>query len=94
MPKGSRVYLGYSSANRDPRKWDNPTEFDIRRRTSDHVAFGYGVHQCIGNNLARLEITALLTALLKRVERIELGPSRRMLNNLLRGFDHLEVTVF
>ena len=94
MPRGSRVYLGYSSANRDPRKWENPDQFDIRRRAGDHVAFGYGVHQCIGNNLARLEITALLSALIKRVERIELGQSRRMLNNLLRGFDQLEVSVY
>jgi cytochrome P450 len=49
------------------------------------------VHQCIGNNLARLEITALLTAIAKRVRRIELGTNRRMLNNLLRGFAQLDV---
>ncbi|HWI85345.1 MAG TPA: cytochrome P450 [Sphingomonas sp.] len=90
---GSRVITSYGAANRDPRKWDDPDRFDVRRRAMDHVGFGHGVHQCIGNNLARMEITALLTALARRVKRIELHHSERQLNNVLRGFRVLDVTV-
>lgn len=93
VPSGSRVIISYGAANRDPRKWENPDRFDVRRRAMDHVGFGHGVHQCIGNNLARMEITALLAALAKRVKRIELHGSERHINNVLRGFRRLDVTV-
>ena len=85
--------MSYGAANRDPRKWEDPDRFDVRRRAMDHLGFGHGVHQCIGNNLARMEITALLTALAKRVERIELHDSERHINNVLRGFRRLDVSV-
>ena len=93
IPAGSRVIMSYGAANRDPRKWDDPDRFDVRRRAMDHLGFGHGVHQCIGNNLARMEITALLTALAKRVKRIELHDSERHINNVLRGFRRLDVSV-
>ena len=93
IPAGSRVIMSYGAANRDPRKWDDPDRFDVRRRAMDHLGFGHGVHQCIGNNLARMEITALLTALAKRVRRIELHDSERHINNVLRGFRRLDVSV-
>jgi len=93
IPAGSRVVMSYGAANRDPRKWEDPDRFDVRRRAMDHLGFGHGVHQCIGNNLARMEITALLTALAKRVERIELHDSERHINNVLRGFRRLDVSV-
>lgn len=92
IPSGSRVVLSYGAANRDPRRWENPDRFDIQRRVSDHVGFGYGAHQCIGNNLARMEIAALLNALIKRVSRIELHGAERRLNNVLRGHESLEVS--
>ena len=93
IPAGSRVIMSYGAANRDPRKWEDPDRFDVRRRAMDHLGFGHGVHQCIGNNLARMEITALLTALAKRVKRIELHDSERHINNVLRGFRRLDVSV-
>lgn len=93
LPAGSRVIMSYGAANRDPRKWDNPNLFDVRRRAMDHVGFGFGEHQCIGNNLARMEISALLTALIKRVERFELHNAERCINNVLRGHLRLDVTV-
>lgn len=93
LPSGSRVITSYGAANRDPRKWDVPDRFDVRRRAMDHLGFGHGVHQCIGNNLARMEITALLTALTKRVKRFELGSCERQVINVLRGFRKLEVSV-
>jgi cytochrome P450 len=93
LAKGSRVIVSYGCANRDPEKWDQPDQFDVRRRAMDHLGFGHGVHRCIGNNLARMEITALLTSLTKRVERFEVGVSERHIINVLRGFRRLDVTV-
>ena len=93
VPGGSRIIVSYAAANRDPRKWEDPDRFDVRRRAMDHVGFGHGAHQCIGNNLARMEIAALLNALVKRVERIELHHWTRHLNNVLRGYRRMDVTV-
>jgi cytochrome P450 len=93
LPAGARVIMSYGAANRDPRKWDDPARFDVQRRAMDHLGFGHGVHQCIGNNLARMEIAALLTALARRVRRIELHGAERCLNNVLRGHNRLDVTV-
>ncbi|MBD3760391.1 cytochrome P450 [Sphingomonadaceae bacterium G21617-S1] len=93
IPKGSRFSLMFASANRDERKWTDPDIFDIDRRTTDHLGFGHGIHTCLGANLARLEIAAIVSALVKRVERIELVGAERRLNNVLRGFGRLEVKV-
>jgi cytochrome P450 len=93
LPAESRVIVSYGAANRDPRKWQDPDRFDVRRPAGDHLGFGYGAHQCIGNNLARLEIAALLTALARRVTRIELHDHERQLNNVLRGYRRMTVTV-
>ncbi len=61
---------------------------------SGHVGFGAGIHQCVGQHIARLEAEALLTALLARVESIELdGTPRRHLNNTLRSWESLPVRV-
>ncbi len=93
IPGGSRVVVVFASANRDERKWENADRFDILRKPSDQLAFGWGPHQCVGMPLARLELRAVLAALARRVERIELGKTERALNNVLRGFKRLEVTV-
>jgi cytochrome P450 len=94
MPAGSRAIVLYGSANRDERKWGNPEVFDITRSSSsEHMGFGFGEHACVGNNLARLEIRALLTALAKRVTRFEVGRTDRAVNNVLRGLKRCEVTV-
>ncbi|WP_029540235.1 MULTISPECIES: cytochrome P450 [Rhodococcus] len=91
IPAGARVMLLYGAANRDERKYPDPTTFDVTRKPSDHVAFGTGEHACAGMNLARLEIRLLLERLVPRVKRFELGTTERALNNLLRGFAKLEV---
>ena len=87
---GEKVLLFLAAANRDPRRWDDPDRFDLRRRAQGHVAFGYGIHACIGAALARLEGEVLLAALARRVGRLELaGEPRRRLNNTLSGFASL-----
>jgi cytochrome P450 len=93
IPAKSRVIVLYGSANRDERKWADLERFDVRRRASEHLAFGQGPHTCAGAPLARLEIKALLTALAKRVRRFELGETKRAINNVLRGFESVKVTV-
>ena len=93
VPKDTRAIMLWGSANRDERKWDEPDKFDIRRRNADHVGFGHGVHVCVGMHLAKMEISALLTALIKRVERFELGKTERVINNVMHGFSKVEVTV-
>ena len=94
LPAGSRVIILFGSANRDERRWDDPERFDIRRdRAGDHVAFGYGEHACIGNNLARMEMAALFTALARKVERFSAISSTRAINSTLRGFAKLEVSI-
>ncbi len=71
IPAGTRCGLLFAAANRDPRKWDEPERFDIRRDVRGQVGWGYGVHSCVGRTLAQLEADALLGALIKRVERFE-----------------------
>lgn len=56
-----------ASANRDPRAFGRPDELDLRRGARNHVAFGYGVHQCLGQNLARAELEIAYRTLFERI---------------------------
>jgi 4-methoxybenzoate monooxygenase (O-demethylating) len=89
-----KVLLFLGAANRDPRRWDNPDRFDLRRQTMGHVAFGSGIHVCVGMMVARLEAELLFGAFAKRVARFALlrEPTRRR-NNTLRTFASLPVRV-
>jgi cytochrome P450 len=92
VPAGARVLVMYASANRDEREWDRPDVFDIRRDAARHLGFGNGTHACAGQGLARLEATAMLTALLERVDRIELaGTPEWAVNNIIRRHERLPV---
>ena len=93
LPAGTRVALLYGSANRDGRKYPDPDQFDITRRPSDQLAFGRGEHACIGMALARMEMSALLDRLADQVSRFEILATRPLLNNGLRGLEHLDVRV-
>ncbi len=87
-----KIQIFAGSANRDPRRWERPDEFDISRSAAGHLAFGQGIHLCIGQLIARMEGESVLNALLDRVERIELvgEPTYRPLNTL-RTLDTLPV---
>jgi len=92
LGEGQKVLLFLAAANRDPRKWADPHRFDIRRRSTGHVAFGRGVHMCVGQVLARMEMELVLGALAKRVAAIEpRGAPVWRLNNTLRAIEHLPV---
>ena len=73
MPAATKLLCVMGAANRDPARWVDPERFDITRPSRPHVAFGSGIHVCVGQHLARQEITALLNALLARVAHIELA---------------------
>lgn len=87
IPEGSKVLMCYPAANRDPRRWEDPDKFDLSRDPSGHLAFGMGVHQCVGQHAARLQAACLLEKLLDTVDSIELaGEVGYHHNNVLRGW--------
>ena len=67
LPAGMKGLLLFGSANRDPRRWDRADELDIGRNPAGHVAFGHGIHHCLGAALARLETRVALEELLPRL---------------------------
>ncbi len=94
IPAGEKVLLFLGAANRDPRRWENPDNFDIRRNSSGHVGFGMGIHRCVGQTVARVEAEIVLTTLARRIERIDLtGQPQRKPNNTLRAWSSLPVIV-
>jgi 4-methoxybenzoate monooxygenase (O-demethylating) len=94
IPEGSKVLLFLASANRDPRYWAEPDRFDPARKNAGHVGFGFGIHQCLGQMVARQEAEVVLGALLARVARIQLaGNVTRRLNNTLHALNSLPIEV-
>lgn len=92
IPEGAKVLLFLAAANRDPRKWTDPDRFDVTRSASGHVGFGFGIHQCLGQMVARMEAEAVATAMLAQVAEIRsAGPVRRRLNNTLHAIGELPV---
>lgn len=97
LPEGAVVFLSFSSANRDEAVFTDPDAFDPGRQgVRQHVAFGQGIHACVGNVLARMETVAVLTELSRRVDRIEVvDPAgvRYTSSFFLRGIKHLPVAL-
>ena len=73
---GDRVLLMQASANRDPRRFDDPDTFDVARPSNRHVGFGYSIHYCLGANIARLEGALGLEAFLRRFPDVSLAADR------------------
>ena len=92
LPVGARVAMLLGSANRDPRRFSDPERFDVGRGDASHVAFGGGIHFCLGAPLARLEIETTLGLLAARLPRLELAeaPVRRG-GFQFRGFSRLQL---
>jgi cytochrome P450 len=86
--EGDKVMCVLGAANTDPAKWSDPHSFDITRKLTGHVAFGAGIHACVGQHVARKEAEVLLGTLCEKVERIEsLGPARWRPGNALRTLE-------
>jgi cytochrome P450 len=95
VPAGSAVLLLVASANRDPRRFDEPDVYDIRRPDLQHMTFGYGLHYCLGANLARLEGRVALDEMLNRwpqwdvdYDNIKLAPT-----STVRGWESMPIVV-
>ena len=91
----AKVLVFFGSANRDPRRWgDTADRYDIHRRAAGHVAFGAGVHVCIGQFIARLEGELILSALARRAATLTFtGDPVPKPNNTLKSFRHLPLRV-
>lgn len=94
IPKDSRVFLGFGSANRDERHYPDPDTFDLQRNPTDHLAFGLGTHGCPGQRLVRMEVMSLMSSLLRRVDSIRLaGEPVQNITPVARGLASLPITV-
>ena len=91
IKKGDKVVMWYLSGNRDEEAIDNPNHFTIdRARPRQHLSFGFGIHRCVGNRLAEMQLKILWEEILKRFPVIEVvGEPKRVLSNFVRGFTDL-----
>jgi cytochrome P450 len=93
IPAGSKVLLLNGSANRDPREFDDPDRFDVRRTIRRHISFGYGAHFCLGAALARMEARIALAGTLARFPRWDVDPSELVpvTTSTVRGYSSVPI---
>jgi cytochrome P450 len=85
IPAGEMIFLIIPSANRDPDAFEDPTRWDLDRRSSKHIAFGLGRHFCLGAHLARVEMEVALDVLLQRLPNLKLVEEPEIGGVVLRG---------
>ncbi|HEX5376960.1 MAG TPA: cytochrome P450, partial [Phenylobacterium sp.] len=84
--QGQKVVMYFGSANRDPARFDKPDVLDLGRENNEHIAFGTGPHVCLGQHIARIEIDAMLTEVLTRMDGFELpAPPEWLASNFISG---------
>ena len=92
IEEGTKILCVLGSANTDPEMWDNPYKYDVTRRTIGHLALGIGVHNCVGQTLARAEITAITRSLAELVKTIRpAGMAAWRPNNAMRSLESLPI---
>ena len=93
VPAGSALLLVNGSANRDERKFRDPDRFDIHRKIDHHLAFGYGIHFCLGAALARLEGRVALDEVLQRFPswEVDWDNAVQARTSTVRGWERLPV---
>ena len=95
IQEGQKLLLLYPSANRDERNFDDPERFDVTRTPNDHMAFGFGAHFCLGNQLARLELKVMVERVLARLPDLHLAVDRASLPrrpaNFISGIEEMPV---
>ena len=93
--KGDKVAMWYISGNRDETMIERPNEYVIdRARPRQHLSFGFGVHRCVGNRVAEMQLTIIWEEILKRFPRIELvGEPVRNWSSFVHGFESLPVVI-
>jgi cytochrome P450 len=91
---GDRVVMLYSSANFDEEVFDNPLEFDITREHNPHLAFGHGIHLCLGANLARLEAKIFFEEFFRHFDKVESNAEPVFIrSNMIHGFKDMPLTL-
>ena len=92
---GDKVVMWYASGNRDPDAVEDPDNFIIDRpRPRQHLSFGFGIHRCVGNRLAEMQLTILWEEILKRFPAIEvLEEPKRTYSNLIHGITSMMVRI-
>jgi cytochrome P450 len=94
IEEGTKILCVLAAANLDAAQWSEPDRFDISRRASGHLALGVGIHGCVGQNIARAEGEAFLSAFAAKVQSIDLmGPAVWRPNNAIHALDRLPVRV-
>lgn len=90
ISKGTKILCVLGAANLDEQQWPQADKFDVARRPMGHLAMGVGIHGCVGQNLARAEVSAVLTAIVNKVNTIELaGKAEWRPNNAIHALDKL-----
>jgi cytochrome P450 len=93
IKQGEKVVMYFGSANRDPEKFDAPDALNLARNPNEHIAFGTGPHACLGQHIARIEIDAVLTEVLTRLDDLKIAGAPDWLpSNFISGPRHLPVT--
>jgi 4-methoxybenzoate monooxygenase (O-demethylating) len=94
IPEGAKILCVLGSANLDPEKWPNASKFDIARKPIGHLAFGTGIHACVGQSVARQEAEAVLAAVARTVQTIQLAgdPAWRP-GNAIHALDRLPLRI-
>jgi cytochrome P450 len=95
IKKGDKLAMWYLSGNRDEAAISEPNRFIVdRERPRQHLSFGFGIHRCVGNRLAELQLKILWEELLQRFEKIEVvGEPTRIRSSFVRGFSDLPVRI-
>jgi cytochrome P450 len=95
IKKGDKVVMWYVSANRDDEKFDDPYTFDITRKNArSHMSFGFGIHRCMGNHVAEMQLRILWEEITSRFEKIEVvGEPVRGKSNFVLGFTDVPVRI-
>jgi cytochrome P450 len=92
IKEGDKVVMYFGSANRDPEKFVRPDVLDLARAPNEHIAFGTGPHGCLGQHIARIEIDAVLTEVLTRMDELEITAAPTWFaSNFISGPTHLPV---
>jgi cytochrome P450 len=95
IKKGDKVVMWYVSGNRDEEAIENPNAFIIDRpRPRQHLSFGFGIHRCVGNRLAEMQLRVVWEEVLKRWKRIEvMAEPKRVLSSFVKGYEHMPVRI-
>ena len=95
IKEGDKVLMWYVSGNRDDEVIDNPNAFIIdRAKARHHVSFGFGIHRCMGNRMAEMQLRIIWEEIMKRFRKIEIvGDIKRTHSSFVKGYTHMPVRV-